>query len=1396
MATSVKIATIPFLKDPKWPKTTAKVGEEVELSATPQEVTTQTACFEIRNTAGNIVALLDADSSCKKKWFPPARPLDDEYSFFAILREAPSAANGYMGVLARIESINKLTVKGTTITDAVLDACFVPKQEKLVAKFKVTGELPAKGRIEIWGERYPTSKPLYTEDFTPELENKWKWDGKKNDSAAATKVGNYISPQFSPYRLRIVVGPDDDSVKEPYGKGLGKATVFDQQFAIVVQKIQIRVQSDLADQADPKYQLRTALAIEKTPGAVTDDGSFAAMGRLPKENESARIRIPLTTHWGSGQLFDQGINGNVPNGSNLRVSGAYVTTGPSNPLGRTKYAIDSALYTRPEIPIEFVVRLRSRKYAAAPTSDRNKLGRFEPEAVGPVRLEPFAEDCPAPLVRDHGNELADVYTAGGVDETYWKNALVKVKQANHSSPNPTGSPVKSGGQPVFAFWQTRFVVQNDGAEEFDLAPLNLKYTTGSNELTIYLNRTRLELGSDDDLTKKYKDYKEASTTKVKVRGDLTKRGDILWIVRKVAAPAAGTVVPRWNSYPPGTNAHEFYGGVRSKEPNNLFRQDYSTPGGSHEPVIGKGTAGFPYNAGTLVQLSPDAPLPAAQRERVEVQAVTAAGNYLGLAGILFSPSYIGGDCYRLHAVMEEESYARGFGCVAAKPHAEAKTGGMSVWRVCHIHRSLRLPEVSTVGLRNLTANTAGQNIFDSPADPGYDGRPHPGDGINLRLSVINRNMFAAFNEWTIRPPVAVTNATNATPVTVTAPNHGLVNGECIKIFGVSGNTAANGVFVVNNVAGDNFTIHSAYDFTTVSGAGAGVVGNGATPAAVNVLNNPTLTVTGATNAAPIKITTSAAHGLETGNEVAVKAVSGNLDANGIFKVTKLSDTEVTLDDSDGADADPYAGGGTLRRTNVTNANPIAITCSAAHNLTTGDRVYVSGVLGNTAANGIFKVTAVDATNLQLNDSDGTGSGEYISGGTVQQCGIIDPHRGVNLKQYKTIYDGVPGLGQGQIPLTTAQNIQKQFAPFDCYREYLPPNLPAGYRNVARNAIHVLPKGRTSDEAMAAVEAAIKNHIAGLEAACTKSPYTGSTNYGPASPYPKLVEAAIDALTGGLFNAFVNFVTSTAIPVRDVLAWIKAYVEDATRDANLTVGALNIPPYGGGSPANYSTWASSKGTAVANAELAALTPPTPSSAQPKTMPALRWPEYFQHSVWIDGKTNQVGLPDFLTTSVVTVGFCSPRGWSMFEAQTDDPNVSTFTHEMGHGCHLSHFVVDGSDFNWKQHHLLSGDCLMSYEHTSGYLPRPAGAVGPTNVGATADTGWPNRVLPAKPPTPPPNPPYRPAQYLSMDTAVADNDPTIAYIAPRVVSPKPCAKCVLKLRGWNEEKLPCAWNHPDLY
>lgn len=73
-------------------------------------------------------------------------------------------------------------------------------------------------------------------------------------------------------------------------------------------------------------------------------------------------------------------------------------------------------------------------------------------------------------------------------------------------------------------------------------------------------------------------------------------------------------------------------------------------------------------------------------------------------------------------------------------------------------------------------------------------------------------------------------------------------------------------------------------------------------------------------------------------------------------------------------------------TGATNATPIVIT-SANHGLTTGARITVVNVLGNTAANGTFIVTRVDANTFSLDGS--AGNGAYTSGGTWNVTGLYE-----------------------------------------------------------------------------------------------------------------------------------------------------------------------------------------------------------------------------------------------------------------------------------------------------------------------------------------------------------------------------------------------------------------------
>ena len=67
-------------------------------------------------------------------------------------------------------------------------------------------------------------------------------------------------------------------------------------------------------------------------------------------------------------------------------------------------------------------------------------------------------------------------------------------------------------------------------------------------------------------------------------------------------------------------------------------------------------------------------------------------------------------------------------------------------------------------------------------------------------------------------------------------------------------------------------------------------------------------------------------------------------------------------------------------TAATNATPIAITITG-HGYSTGDTVVVTGVVGNTAANGTWEITVTDANTFTLDGS--AGNGARTSGGTVR-----------------------------------------------------------------------------------------------------------------------------------------------------------------------------------------------------------------------------------------------------------------------------------------------------------------------------------------------------------------------------------------------------------------------------
>lgn len=83
---------------------------------------------------------------------------------------------------------------------------------------------------------------------------------------------------------------------------------------------------------------------------------------------------------------------------------------------------------------------------------------------------------------------------------------------------------------------------------------------------------------------------------------------------------------------------------------------------------------------------------------------------------------------------------------------------------------------------------------------------------------------------------------------------------------------------------------------------------------------------------------------------------------------------------------PYhlTSGGDNAVTGATNATPIVVTCTNSYS--NGDFVYIQGVAGNTAANGLWQISSVSGTAFTLDGS--VGNGAYTSGGVASKRKVL------------------------------------------------------------------------------------------------------------------------------------------------------------------------------------------------------------------------------------------------------------------------------------------------------------------------------------------------------------------------------------------------------------------------
>lgn len=77
---------------------------------------------------------------------------------------------------------------------------------------------------------------------------------------------------------------------------------------------------------------------------------------------------------------------------------------------------------------------------------------------------------------------------------------------------------------------------------------------------------------------------------------------------------------------------------------------------------------------------------------------------------------------------------------------------------------------------------------------------------------------------------------------------------------------------------------------------------------------------------------------------------------------------------------PFALNNPVNITNCSNTSPIVVSTQVPHNMVTGDMVEITGVTGNTAANGEWNIVKIDNNNFSLTNS--VGNGTYTTSGTI------------------------------------------------------------------------------------------------------------------------------------------------------------------------------------------------------------------------------------------------------------------------------------------------------------------------------------------------------------------------------------------------------------------------------
>lgn len=227
----------------------------------------------------------------------------------------------------------------------------------------------------------------------------------------------------------------------------------------------------------------------------------------------------------------------------------------------------------------------------------------------------------------------------------------------------------------------------------------------------------------------------------------------------------------------------------------------------------------------------------------------------------------------------------------------------------------------------------------------------------------------------------ITDVSTTTPITVTAADHGFLDGDRVYIGGVTPARNVNGSWLVDRIALSDSTFNLRNSLAGgAPGAATGFVMGPAHPNSVNVV--------AADNVAPgnLIVIRANGHGFITGDIVAIHGVGGNTAANRSWQIRVRDADHFELNGSRGNAA--YTGNGIVdgprhRAQAITAAvndgASVRITVPA-HGFVERDQVTVTGLPGVAAPNNSAFVVRIDDDNFRLGGMHLNAA--YGGGGTV------------------------------------------------------------------------------------------------------------------------------------------------------------------------------------------------------------------------------------------------------------------------------------------------------------------------------------------------------------------------------------------------------------------------------